>query len=95
MKFIPELGGHVPARGQDMQTSVEGIYVAGDVGGIEEASSAMVEGYLAGLNAASALGYGGETVQTQRTELETQLNDLRSGPVGEKIRAGLAKLYAE
>lgn len=95
MKFIPELGGHVPARGQDMQTSVEGIYVAGDVGGIEEASSAMVEGYLAGLNAASALGFGGETVQTQRTELETQLNDLRSGPVGEKIRAGLAKLYAE
>ena len=95
MKFIPELGGHVPARGQDMQTSVEGIFVAGDVGGIEEASSAMVEGYLAGLNAAAALGYGGESVQIQRAEFETQLNDLRSGPVGEKIRAGLAKLYAE
>jgi len=94
MKFIPELGGHVAARGQDMQTSVEGIYVAGDVGGIEEASSAMVEGYLAGLNAAASLGYGGELVEQQRQEFETQLNDLRSGPVGEKIRSGLAKLQA-
>ena len=94
MKFIPELGGHVAARGLDMQTSVEGISVAGDVGGIEEASSAMVEGYLAGLNAAASLGYGGEQVEQQRHEFETQLNDLRSGPVGEKIRAGLAKLQA-
>jgi len=94
MKFIPELGGHTAVRGKDMQTSVEGIYIAGDVAGIEEASSAMVEGYLAGLNAAISLGYGGEEAKKLKNEYEIQLNDLRSGPVGEKIRSGLSKVSA-
>ncbi|MCE5196085.1 MAG: NAD(P)/FAD-dependent oxidoreductase [Negativicutes bacterium] len=94
MKFIPELGGHTAVRGRDLQTSVEGIYLAGDVAGIEEASSAMVEGSLAGLNAAISLGYGDETAEKLRYEFEVQLNDLRSGPVAEKIRSGLSKVSA-
>lgn len=92
MKFIPELGGHVPSRDENMKTSIEGIYLAGDVGGIEEASAAMVEGYLAGLNAAVSLGYGLAEAESLRADLKDQLNDLRSGPVGDKIRSGLAKL---
>lgn len=92
MKFIPELGGHVPARDGNLETSVKGIFLAGDVGGIEEASAAMVEGYLAGLNAAYSLGYGQAEAESIRGDLQAQLNDLRSGPVGDKIRAGLAKL---
>ncbi len=63
--------------------------MAGDVGGIEEASSAMVEGYLAGLNAAASLGYGGEQVEQQRHEFETQLNDLRSGQSVRKFEPDL------
>lgn len=92
MKYIPELGGHVPIRDSNLETSIEGVYVAGDVSGIEEASSAMVEGTLAGVCAAKSLGYGGDMAEEMKIDAVRQLNMLRSGPTGEKIRKGLAKL---
>lgn len=92
MKFIPELGGHVPSRNEELQTSIKGIYVAGDVAGIEEASSAMVEGRLAGLCAAKDLGYAPSDFEALKKDYMDQLNSLRSGPVGEKIRKGLNQL---
>jgi Fe-S-cluster-containing hydrogenase component 2 len=39
-----------------MQSSHERVYVAGDLGGIAEASTAMEEGRIAGIAAASSLG---------------------------------------
>lgn len=90
MKFVPELGGHVPLRNKDLETSIKGIYVAGDTAGIEEASSAMVEGRLAGLCAAKSLGYGDKEFESQKKDCLDQLNSLRSGPVGEKILKGLS-----
>lgn len=92
MKYIPELGGHVPIRDCNLETSIPGVYVAGDVSGIEEASSAMVEGMLAGICAAMSLGYGGELSEKMRLDAIRQLDMLRSGPTGEKIRKGLEKL---
>jgi len=92
MVFVPELGGHVPLRNENMETSVDGIYIAGDVAGIEEASSAMVEGRLAGLCAAKSLGYCNENYEEMRSDCLEQLNSLRSGPVGGKILAGLSKV---
>jgi sarcosine oxidase subunit alpha len=92
MKYIPELGGHVPVRNHDLETSIKGIYVAGDVAGVEEASSAMVEGKLAGLCAAKALGYAAVDFEEQKIDCLDQLNSLRSGHVGEKIRGGLAQV---
>lgn len=94
MKFVPELGGHVPLRNKDLETSIKGIYVAGDTAGIEEASSAMVEGRLAGLCAALSLGYEGEDFEAEKNDCLEQLNSLRSGPVGEKILKGLSKVTA-
>lgn len=91
MVFVPELSGHVPLRNENLETSVTGIYVAGDVAGIEEASAAMMEGALAGLNAAKALGYQGSDFNQQHVDVIKELAGLRSGPVGEKIRNGLAK----
>lgn len=91
MIFVPELGGNVPLRNEFLETSVPGIYVAGDVAGIEEASAAMMEGALAGLNAAASLGYTGESLASDRQNVLAQLEGLRSGPVGEKIRKGLAQ----
>ena len=92
MAYIPELGGHVPLCDETLETSVKNIFVAGDVSGIEEASAAMVEGTLAGLKAAYNLGYGrdsyGELVKAARLELDA----LRRGPAGEKIRSGLERL---
>lgn len=56
-EFIGELGGYVPVHNEFMQTSVDGIYAAGDITGVEEASVAMEEGCIAGIAAASACGH--------------------------------------
>jgi sarcosine oxidase subunit alpha len=92
MKFVPELGGHVPTRSNELETSIKGIYVAGDVAGVEEASSAMVEGRLAGLCAAKNLGYASKDFEASKKDYLEQLDSLRSGPVGVKICKGLSQL---
>jgi thioredoxin reductase len=56
-RYIPELGGWVPCRRETMETTVPGIYIAGDVSGIEEASTAIMTGAIAGLSVAEKLGY--------------------------------------
>ncbi|MFZ5966518.1 MAG: NAD(P)/FAD-dependent oxidoreductase [Bacillota bacterium] len=92
MKYVGELGGFVPVRTEMLQTTVEIIFVAGDVCGVEEATSAMVEGYLAGLSAARSLGYEIENYQEKIRDYLEQLESLRSGHVGNKIRSGLAQV---
>ncbi|WP_069649543.1 NAD(P)/FAD-dependent oxidoreductase [Caloranaerobacter ferrireducens] len=92
MKYITELGGYVPVRDRTYETTKKGIFVAGDVAGVEEASSAMVEGYLAGLYAAKSIGYEHVNFNELVEDYEKQLNSLRSGPIGEKIRIGIKKL---
>lgn len=92
MHYVPELGGHVAWRDGNLCTSKSQIYIAGDVAGVEEASSAMVEGQIAGLAAAISLGHSSEAVLAELEDAKQQAADLRRGPVGEKIRAGLAKV---
>ncbi|WP_066495643.1 NAD(P)/FAD-dependent oxidoreductase [Abyssisolibacter fermentans] len=92
MKYVPELSGRVPVRDNNYETTVEKIFVAGDVTGVEEASSAMVEGYLAGLCAAKGIGYEHPNFDELREDYINQLNSLRSGHVGERIRAGIDKI---
>lgn len=50
MKWIPELGGLVPIRTPYLETSIPGVYVAGDASGIEEATTAIIEGEIAALD---------------------------------------------
>lgn len=92
MEYVKELGGIVPVRNREYETSIEGVFVAGDVTGVEEASSAMVEGYIAGLCAAKKLGYKHEKFDELLTDYNSQLYELRKGPVGEKIRQGISKI---
>lgn len=83
--FIPAFGGHVPLHDEKMETTVPGLFVAGDITGPEEASSAMEEGNLAGVSAAEALGYlTKEEAALKREEIEKRLNTLRSGMFGER-----------
>ncbi|MCC7485223.1 MAG: (2Fe-2S)-binding protein [Burkholderiales bacterium] len=49
-------GGWVPEHGEDMEASVAGVFVAGEVAGIGGAYAALAEGRLAGLAAARRLG---------------------------------------
>ena len=89
MKYVGQLSGYVPMRTENCETCIPGIFVAGDASGIEEASSAMAEGYLAGLCAAAKLGHVPADFEQRRQEYLRQLDGLRSGPVGERIRAGM------
>lgn len=95
MAYIKELSGHVPIVDDNLETTVPGLYVAGDVSGIEEASAAMVEGKLAGLSAAASLGYGKGAVEALQQGARQELDELRAGPMGEKIRVGLEKVAAK
>ena len=91
-EYISALGGHVPIHSEDMETTVPGIYVAGDIAGIEEASTAMEEGRLAGLAAAQALGYVTEETDVRKAQARCALDQLRAGPFGEGRRQAKLKL---
>lgn len=90
-KFHGGLGGFVPRHDVNMETSLHGIYIAGDVSGIEEASVAIEEGRLAGLAAAESLGYIPQALAAElKGKALANLDELRSGERGERI-AGFKK----
>lgn len=89
---VPGLGGKVPAHDLNQETSVKGIYVAGDASGIEEASTAIIEGRIAGLAIARSLGYlDAPDFLKQRDQQLKSMVGLRSGSHGEA--RGKAKEY--
>lgn len=91
MKMVREFGGYVPLRTEDLQTSNPQIFIAGDVGGIEEASSAMVEGHIAGLAAAKSMGHIHQDFDLVYEDYKEQLQALRAGHAGDHIRSGMKK----
>ena len=90
-EYIREAGGSVAIHDTSMQTSIKGIYVAGDSSGIEEASTAMIEGQLAGVSAATSLGYK-KNAQGIQKKCQQALHVFRSGPFGEIPRIGKDKI---
>lgn len=92
MKYVNSLGGLVPMIDANHETSIKNIFVAGDVCGVEEASSAIVEGYLTGLIVSDKLGFKHKKHDELYIEFKAQLENLRSGPFGEKTREGLLKI---
>lgn len=83
--FIPELGGFMPLHTENMETNVQGLYVAGDTAGVEEASTAMDEGRLAAVSVALSLNHLSELEATEKREaIKGRLNSLRQGPFGQR-----------
>lgn len=83
-EYIGALGGWTPLHDEDMKSTKEGIYVAGDTAGVEEANSAMDEGRLAGVAMAESLGYISlEDASKKKNEIRDRLTSLRQGPFGE------------
>lgn len=73
-------GGYIPKCDMYGATSLHGLYAAGDVSSIEEASSAMIEGRIAGLTIARDFGYiDAETHLVKATEFKDSLEGLRKG----------------
>jgi sarcosine oxidase subunit alpha len=91
-KYIPELGGNVIIHNKYLETEMKGVYIAGDCSGIGEASTAMLEGQIAGLSAVLHIKKNKE-IEHRREELINDLRDLREGPFGEKPRVGKEKLF--
>ncbi|MFC4559851.1 NAD(P)/FAD-dependent oxidoreductase [Virgibacillus kekensis] len=54
--YIEDLGGHVPLHSPQMETTKPGIFVAGNITGIESAKVAMKQGELAGVVISERLG---------------------------------------
>lgn len=87
MEDNPKRGGQVPICNEYGETSIKGIFVAGDVSGIEEASSAMIEGRMAGIAASEYLGYIKETeMDAELRLLNKALDGLRQGMFAPKNR---------
>ena len=92
MEDNPKRGGQVPICDEYGRTSIPGVFVAGDVSGIEEASSAMIEGRIAGIAAAEYLGYiEKEELDTNLSELDAALEGLRQGMFAPKNRGKLVE----
>ncbi len=90
IRYVAELGGYVPVRDEDMRATAEGFFVAGDVSGIEEATTAMIEGRIAGLSVVRDLK--GSTDENKVSRLKKELVGFRNGPTSARVREGLQKL---
>lgn len=85
--YIPTLSGTLPIHNHAMRTTVPDVYVAGDIAGVEEASTAMEEGRLAGISASADLGHlTAEQAAARSAEVWESLNALRCGYFGQKRR---------
>jgi D-hydroxyproline dehydrogenase subunit alpha len=54
--FDPTRGGWVPQVNEQLETTVPGLFAAGEMTGVDGAGAAMLEGHLAALAAAAKLG---------------------------------------
>jgi NAD(P)H-nitrite reductase large subunit len=77
LEYNPQKGGWVPVRDESMQTSLPGVYVAGDGGGIGGAENSRLEGKIAGISVALQTGHlssqkAGEMIQQMETQIAQQ-----------------------
>ncbi len=81
------MGGTVPKTNEYGETSIEGLYAAGDVAGIEEASSAMVTGRISAIAAAYDSGFiDEETFKNEYEKFCEMLSKLRQGMFSKAMR---------
>ena len=68
LAFSAELGGWVPVADERMATTAPRLFVAGDAAGAGSVAAALVEGHLAGVAAAAALGLASQDEVTRARE---------------------------
>jgi sarcosine oxidase subunit alpha len=97
---LPELGGHVPLHGPDLETPVEGVFVAGSVTGVAGAPVAAAQGHVAGLSVLRWLGLvtpadAATRLEPERAALARARQDaLPLMPETERGLARLAEMWA-
>lgn len=87
-RHVEELGGHVPVHNEKMETPLEGLYVAGNITGIESAKVARAQGTVAGYaiaNEQAKLQQAMDDVKATREAASIQFHP--------QIKAGRAKVH--
>lgn len=69
-EYVAEQIYHVPRRDDEMQTSLPGVYAAGDGAGVGGWQLSCIEGRIAGISAAGRLGVLGKTAVKSAIALE-------------------------
>jgi NADPH-dependent 2,4-dienoyl-CoA reductase/sulfur reductase-like enzyme len=99
-RYEPLLGGWIPLRKNNMETSVPGIYCVGDGSGVAGSFVAIEEGRIAGVSVALSLGYvsAGNAVKYMKPFRKrlNRMNRLRKAlDVISMPRAGLYELASD
>ncbi|MCH7652255.1 MAG: FAD-dependent oxidoreductase [Chloroflexi bacterium] len=92
---IPALGGVTPLHTAKMATPVPGLYIAGDVAGVENGAAALESGRLAGLGLSEELGYRHPETATQLNLARGRLGYLRRGGRGLLKRKAKSAIASE
>lgn len=91
--FVNELGGWVPIHNQNMKTTLDGMYLAGDVSGIEEATTAMMEGRIAGADIAEKEGRKSGEARKIKENAFSYLLELRKSLFLRPVMKGKEKVW--
>ncbi|MEC1522717.1 FAD-dependent oxidoreductase [Neobacillus niacini] len=76
-EYIPELGGHVPCHSETMETPLGGLFVAGNITGIESGKISMAQGTIAGIAIANHAGKVSSTIDQQLQQAVQQVRSVR------------------
>ncbi len=91
--YVSELGGWVPIYNETFETTLPGIYVAGDITGIDEASTAMEEGRIVGVKVAEELGYlSSSEARSTRERALARIREFHTSPCGADVEQGREKV---
>ncbi len=88
------LGGNIPIRDKTFRFT-KNAYIAGDCGSIEEATTAMLEGGLAGLYVTEALGLSDDSVKEKLEEYTEALEEDRGSPFSARLKAAIEDITVE
>lgn len=76
-RYIDELGGHVPVHNEQMETPISGVYVSGNITGIESAKVARAQGTVAGLSISAALVKKNKKIKKQLNKAMKEVEKTR------------------
>ena len=88
-EYVAERGGWIPKVAADMETSVRGVFCAGDGAGLGGAAMAVLEGRIAGIAAAARLG----VLPAREARSRMRVHQSELAPLG-KSRDALGRLQA-
>jgi len=91
--YVHEMGSWLPVHNEHLETTVKGIYLAGDAGGIAEASTAMLEGKLAGAAIAEKEGYESKEIEMVRKVANSELTQIRKSEFLKNIEKAKKKCH--